>query len=112
MAIPLINSIRSGAGAEQLRGVGLDTGSRAVPVRQDQAANGSSFADTLKRVVNEVSAQQDVAADYETRFLRGEPVELHQVMAAGAEASLSLEMLVQVRNKFLDAYRTIVNMQS
>jgi flagellar hook-basal body complex protein FliE len=33
-------------------------------------------------------------------------------MAASEEASISLEMLVQVRNKFQDAYRTLISMQS
>jgi flagellar hook-basal body complex protein FliE len=39
-------------------------------------------------------------------------VELHQVTAAAEEASLSLELLVEVRNKFTEAYRTVINMQS
>ena len=91
---------------------GMDTGAKAVPVLQDGNTKGTSFADTLKQVVNNVSQQQDVAADYATRFARGEPVELHQVMASSEEASLSLEMLVSVRDKFLDAYKAVINMQS
>ena len=91
---------------------GLDTGAKQVPVLQDGASKGTSFGDTLKSLVNNVSDQQDTAADYATRFARGEPVELHQVMASQEEASLSLEMLVEVRNKFLDAYKSVINMQS
>lgn len=91
---------------------GLDTGAKQIPVLQDGGASGTSFGDTLKQMVNKTSDQQDVAADYAARFTRGEPVELHQVMASAEEASLSLEMLVEVRNKFLDAYRTVINMQS
>jgi flagellar hook-basal body complex protein FliE len=92
--------------------VGLDTGAKPVPVLQDSGTTGTSFGDTLKRVLNNVSDQQDVANDYIARFTRGEPVELHQVMAAAEEASISLEMLVELRNKFLDAYRTVISMQS
>lgn len=91
---------------------GLDTGAKQIPVLQDKSANGASFGDTLKGLVNNVSDQQDVAADYAQRFARGEPVELHQVMASAEEASISLEMLVQVRNKFQDAYRSLISMQS
>ncbi|MGI8546783.1 MAG: flagellar hook-basal body complex protein FliE [Gemmatimonadaceae bacterium] len=92
---------------------GLDTGSKQIPVMQDKGGtSGASFSDTLKQMVNRTSDQQDMAADYAARFTRGEPVELHQVMATAEEASLSLEMLVEVRNKFLDAYRTVINMQS
>lgn len=91
---------------------GLDTGAKQVPVLQDSKANGVSFGDTLKNAIGNVQQAQDSAADYAARFTRGEPVELHQVMASAEEASISLEMLVEVRNKFLDAYRTVVNMQS
>jgi flagellar hook-basal body complex protein FliE len=91
---------------------GLDTGAKQVPVLQDSGSKGVSFGDTLKNAINTVSAQQDTAADYAARFVRGEPVELHQVMASAEEASISLEMLVEVRNKVLDAYRTVINMQS
>jgi flagellar hook-basal body complex protein FliE len=91
---------------------GMDTGAKQVPVLQDRGTGGTSFGDTLKGLVNNVSDQQDVAADYAQRFARGEPVELHQVMASAEEASISLEMLVQVRNKFQDAYRTLISMQS
>ena len=71
---------------------------------------GPSFGETLKRAIGEVSASQDTAQDYIGRFTRGEPVELHQVMAAAEEASISLEMLVELRNKLMDAYKTVVNM--
>jgi flagellar hook-basal body complex protein FliE len=72
--------------------------------------DGPSFADSLKRALNEVSTSQETAQDYIQRFVRGEPVELHQVMAAAEEASISLEMLVELRNKIMDAYRTVVSM--
>jgi len=92
---------------------GFDTGAKQIPVLQDtKGAGGTSFGDTLKQFVNHVSDQQDVSTDYINRFTRGEPVELHQVMAAAEEASISLDMLVEVRNKFLDAYHSVISMQS
>ena len=51
-----------------------------------------------------------MSQDYIQRFVRGEPVELHQVMAAAEEAQLSLEMLVELRNKLMDAYKTVMTM--
>jgi flagellar hook-basal body complex protein FliE len=77
------------------------------------AANGGvSFGDTLKDALGEVSAAQDNATDKIQAFLRGDQVELHEVMAATEEAGIAVEMLVEVRNKFTEAYRTIINMQS
>lgn len=75
------------------------------------AVGGASFADTLKRVISDVSESQENAQEQVSAFLRGEPVELHQVMAATEEAGIALEMLIEIRNKFTEAYRTVINMQ-
>ena len=72
---------------------------------------GPSFADTLTRVVNDTQQMQTDATDLIGRFVRGEPVELHQVMAASEEAGISLEFLVEMRNKLTDAYRSVMNIQ-
>lgn len=93
----------------------IDNGARPVPfTRPDGAAptGAGSFGETLTRAINEVSAAQEHSAAMTAAFVNGEPVELHQVMAAAEEAGISLEMLVEVRNKFTEAYRTVINMQS
>lgn len=90
----LQNALGQGAG-----GAGVPTG-------------GASFGDSLKKALEQVSAQQENATDTVNAFLRGDQVELHQVMAATEEAGIALEMLIEVRNKFAEAYRTVINMQS
>jgi flagellar hook-basal body complex protein FliE len=74
--------------------------------------SGVSFGDTLKRALEQVSTTQENAHSQANAFLRGEPVELHQVMAATEEAGIAVEMLVEIRNKVTEAYRTVINMQS
>jgi flagellar hook-basal body complex protein FliE len=91
-----------GPGGDARRGITLDAG----------VSDGPSFGDQLKRVLGEASSAQETAQDYMGKFVRGEPVELHQVMAATEEAGIALEMLVEVRNKLIDAYRTVSSMQS
>lgn len=71
----------------------------------------ASFADVLKGFVSDVSLMQDQSQSAIDSFVRGEPVELHQVMAAAEEANITLEFLVELRNKFVDAYRSLINMQ-
>ncbi len=88
---------------------GGDRAGIAVPVRPE---GEGSFADTLAQAIGQVSATRDTAGDYVQRFAAGEQVELHQMMAAGEEAGIALELLVELRNKVLDAYRTLVTMQS
>jgi flagellar hook-basal body complex protein FliE len=72
---------------------------------------GASFANTLDKALGNVQQSQDGAAEMVQRYARGENVELHQVMAATEEASISLQMLVEIRNKFTDAYKTVIQMQ-
>ncbi len=100
---------QSAAALQQGGGIGVDRGA-LVPF--GPAAEGTSFGDTLTKAINEVSAAQDRSAALTGAFMRGEQVELHQVMAASEEAGISLELMVEVRNKFTEAYRTLINMQS
>jgi flagellar hook-basal body complex protein FliE len=93
------------------RKLGLDiAGENGIARPGQPSVSGQSFGDTLTRALNQVSETQDVAQDYIQKFVSGQPVELHQVMAATEEASISLEMLVELRNKLMDAYKTVVNM--
>ena len=71
--------------------------------------DGPSFGDLFKRAINDTSGMQADAKDMIGAFLRGEPVELHQVMAASEEAGIALDLLVEIRNKLTDAYRSIMN---
>jgi flagellar hook-basal body complex protein FliE len=91
-------------------GVGGDRGAIQVPAGVGKS-DGPSFGDTLKQFVGGVSDAQDAAGELRDKFVRGENVELHQVMAAGEEAGIALEMLVELRNKVSEAYRTLVNLQ-
>ena len=72
-------------------------------------SGGPSFGDVFKKALDDTSNLQTDAQNTISAFLRGEPVELHQVMAASEEASISLELLVEVRNKLTEAYRSIMN---
>lgn len=72
---------------------------------------GASFGDLFRKAINDTSGMQDDAQDMIAAYLRGDPVELHQVMAASEEASISLELLVELRNKLTEAYRTVMNIQ-
>ena len=54
---------------------------------------------------------QQQASTLATQFERGVPgVELPQVMLEMQKASVSFRAITEVRNKFVDAYQTIMNM--
>lgn len=78
---------------------------------KNRESESSSFGDVFKKALNDASGLQESSQKAIEAFVRGEPVELHQVMAAAEEASLSLDLLVEIRNKLTEAYRTVMNMQ-
>lgn len=79
--------------------------------RQAAPTEGPGFGEVLGRALGQVDTLRAEASDAIHAFVRGEPVELHQVMAAAEEAGLALELLVEMRNKLTDAYRTVMSMQ-
>ena len=59
-----------------------------------------------------MSDAQNTADDLRTRFDLGDrSLSLSDVMISAQKASLSFEAAVQVRNRFVDAYRSIMQMQ-
>ena len=71
----------------------------------------NGFAKLLKQGIDSVNAAQSKSTDLATRFERGVPgVELPQVMLEMQKANVSFRALTEVRNKFVDAYREIMNM--
>jgi flagellar hook-basal body complex protein FliE len=107
--------------AVQIQGIGPGASGALGAQRTDRGGfrigaggeeDGTSFANTLKEAIGQVSDLQENAQDAISAYMRGEPVEVHQVMAAAEEAGIALEMLVEIRNKITEAYRTVISMQS
>jgi flagellar hook-basal body complex protein FliE len=90
-------------------GVGGVGGVGSSPGGVNGIDNG--FAKLLKQGIESVNSTQAKAADLATKFERGVPgVELPQVMLEMQKANVSFRALTEVRNKFIDAYREIMNM--
>ena len=72
---------------------------------------GSSFKDMVSNEIEKLNNQQIKADKLTQGFISGEVDDLHTVLIATEEARLSLELAVQVRNKCVEAYKEINNMQ-
>ena len=72
---------------------------------------GTSFADTLKNAVHEVNKIQKESDLSMQKFVTGQHNNIHDVMIKSEKADLALRLLVQVRNKIIDAYQEIMKMQ-
>jgi flagellar hook-basal body complex protein FliE len=74
-------------------------------------SSSGSFENLLGNFVNEVGQKQSAANDTVNALLSGQNVSLHQTMISMEEASLSFQMMVEVRNKLLDSYQELMKMQ-
>lgn len=70
-----------------------------------------SFIETLKQMIEEVNQLHQESKDKQEAFIKGEPVEIHDVMIAAEKAKTSFQLLMEIRNKFLDFYREIIRLQ-
>ena len=81
----------------------------------DTAAIGGtsgSFADALKTSLAAVNASQQQADALGNRFAAGDnSVSLSQTMIAMEKANINFQEAVQVRDRLVSAYTTIMNMQ-
>jgi flagellar hook-basal body complex protein FliE len=87
-------------------GISLQPSNLSAPAGQAT----DSFQNLLGNFVNEVSAQQGAASDAVNGLLSGQHVSLHQAMISMEEASVSFQMMVEVRNKLLDSYQELMRM--
>ena len=102
----VLAQIRSISHAGSAGGVGGARGPAGAPGAVDKG-----FATLLKQGLDSVNQVQNKATTLATQFERGVPgVELPQVMLEMQKANVSFRALAEVRNKFVDAYREIMNM--
>lgn len=96
----------------ELTKAGLSTltalkGAASAPV---SAAAGPNFADVLKGMLAETAQAQHTAANLTTAVASGQNVAVHEVVAAISKAELTLQTLVTVRDKAVEAYQEIMRM--
>jgi flagellar hook-basal body complex protein FliE len=87
-----------------------------LPMQRPEGAtsaqpSGDSFASTLSRMFDEVNQKQEEAADVANKLQSGGDISLHQAVIALEEANVSFQLMVEVRNKLLEAYQEIMRMQ-
>ena len=83
------------------------TGAIADP----NATQPGGFGQLFENLVNSVDAKQNEANAISQQVLVGQNNQLHQSVIAMQEASVSLSLMVEVRNKLVDSYQELMRMQ-
>lgn len=75
------------------------------------ATDAPSFDNLLSGSMEKLNHQQVASNEAITGLITGDVDNLHNVMIQATEAQLSLELAIQVRNKAIEAYNDVKNMQ-
>jgi len=74
-------------------------------------ANGLSFRKILKESIEEVNRLQNQADISIEQLVAGNTKNLHETMIALEKADISFRLMMEVRNKIIEAYHEIMRMQ-
>jgi flagellar hook-basal body complex protein FliE len=89
-------------------------GSRDLEVRKARINTnntGANFDDMLKGFVTDVNQMQKTADESIQKMVSGEIKDVHQVMLAVGEAKVAFNMMLEIRNKTMDAYQELMRMR-
>ena len=82
------------------------------PVSTTSVEGMPDFGSLLKQSIDGVSSSQNAASALADKFERGDPgTDIGSVMVALQRADLSFRAVTEVRNKLVDAYKDVMNMQ-
>ena len=77
-------------------------------ITQTNGASGDSeFMNTLRNAMDQVGQLQSEADGKVAQLLTGNGQDVHSAMIAVEKASLAFQMMVQVRNKIVQAYQQV-----
>ena len=81
-------------------------------VAPSQKIQGTGFSDALSKALQDVSDSQKVSGALTKAFqLDDTAASLEQVMLAGLKSQIGFQATLQVRNKIVQAYSDVMNMQ-
>ncbi|MDJ0497470.1 MAG: flagellar hook-basal body complex protein FliE [Acidimicrobiia bacterium] len=100
MAIPPVSSVPGALGA-----AGVNNAQSVAP----RAADG--FGDTINKALEAVSDAEFAADAIAESVATGGDATVQELMVSMTKAQLNVDLLVQVRNKAVEAYQEIMRMQ-
>jgi len=72
---------------------------------------GESFGKIFINMISDTNNLQSEAAELAQKFATGEITDIHDVMIAAEKAGVAFEMVLEIRNKLVEAYQEMMRMQ-
>ena len=89
---------------------GLGESAAAIASTPSPSGERTDFVQTLQDTMQKVEALQTEAEKQVEGMVSGQGVDVHSAMIAVEKADLSFQLMMQVRNKIVDAYQQISQM--
>ena len=70
-----------------------------------------NFTDVLNNAVNKVNDSQVKANNDIEALIKGDDITTHEVMLSTQEAQISMQLMLEMRNKLYDAYKELSSVQ-
>ncbi len=107
----MANSIQDKMGASKIAGQILQKSvQETLSPELVSDAPKKSFSDFINESLDEVNAEQKTSDQMTTDLATGKSENIHETMLAMSKAELSFNLMVQVRNKALEAYQEVMRM--
>lgn len=88
----------------------LDDTSSSKPMGT-QSESGADFSALLKDALSSVNDAQLEASEAVQKVLSGETKDIHSTMIALQKADVSLKLMLEVKNKIVEAYQEVMRTQ-
>jgi flagellar hook-basal body complex protein FliE len=106
MPIPPTGGVSGIAGISGIEGLAGATGSGAAA-----GTGGAPFAQAMTSGLDSVSSLERAADAAVASFAAGGSIQITDVMAATSKANLGVTIVNEIRNRGLEAYQSIINVQ-
>lgn len=91
------------------REVELNPGGQQLSIKP--AGDGAKFGDMFNGFLKDVNEMQVKADQSIQKMVSGEIKDVHQVMLAVGEAKVAFNLLLEIRNKTMEAYQEVMRMR-
>jgi len=78
---------------------------------EQSSTKRTGFAEMLSKVLSETNQLTGASQALSSSAIAGAPIEAHDVMVAAEEARLAFDLMLEVRNKLIEAYRELMQMR-
>ncbi|HTR27126.1 MAG TPA: flagellar hook-basal body complex protein FliE [Terriglobales bacterium] len=90
---------------------GLPTMPSAPTAPLGGGSDPGGFGETLRNAIHSVDQLNQTSDSQVSELLKGDRQDIHNVMIAVEKADVSFQLMMQVRNKILNAYQEVSKLQ-